>query len=51
LYAAVVALPVSRLDEQVPNRDHTIRYMLVGVALHELYHAGQIAVLRKSAVS
>jgi uncharacterized damage-inducible protein DinB len=51
LYDAVVALPESRLDEKVPNRDHTIRYMLVGVAQHELYHAGQIAVLRKAAVS
>jgi uncharacterized damage-inducible protein DinB len=51
LYDAVVALPESRLDERVPNRDHTIRYMLVGVAQHELYHAGQIAVLRKAAVS
>jgi Protein of unknown function (DUF664) len=51
LYNAVVELPASRLDEKVPDRDHTIRYMLVGVAQHELYHAGQIAILRKAAVS
>jgi len=51
LYDAVVALPESRLDEKVPNRDHNLRYMLVGVAQHDLYHAGQIAVLRKAAVS
>lgn len=51
LHAAVIALPESRLDDIVPNRDHTLRYMLVGVAQHELYHAGQIAVLRKAATS
>ncbi|HLH07294.1 MAG TPA: DinB family protein [Terriglobales bacterium] len=51
LYDAVLSLPESRLNEQVPNRDHNMRYMLLGVAQHELYHAGQIAVLRKAAVS
>jgi len=51
LYDAVIALPASRLEEKVPNRDHTLRYMLVGAAQHDLYHAGQIAVLRKAAVS
>jgi uncharacterized damage-inducible protein DinB len=51
LLNAVLLLPASRFDEKVPGRDHTFRYMLVGVAQHDLYHAGQIAILRKAAVS
>jgi uncharacterized damage-inducible protein DinB len=52
LVAAVAALPDSRLDEIVPGKDgahshYTFYYMLHGVAQHELYHAGQIALLKK----
>jgi uncharacterized damage-inducible protein DinB len=50
LVVAVAALPDSRLDEMVPGKDgahYTFYYMLHGVAQHELYHAGQIALLKK----
>jgi uncharacterized damage-inducible protein DinB len=50
LIAAVVALPDSRLDDIVPGKEgshYTFYYMLHGVVQHELYHAGQIALLKK----
>jgi len=51
LIAAVVALPDSRLFEIVPGKHgphYTFYYMLHGVVQHELYHAGQIALLKKA---
>jgi len=50
LLAAVSALADSRLGEQVPGKEgehYTFYYMLHGVVQHELYHAGQIALLKK----
>jgi uncharacterized damage-inducible protein DinB len=50
LVAAVAALPDSRLDDMVPGKKgahYTFYYMLHGVVQHELYHAGQIALLKK----
>jgi uncharacterized damage-inducible protein DinB len=50
LMAAVSALPDSRLYEVVPDKEgahYTFYYMLHGVVQHELYHAGQIALLKK----
>jgi uncharacterized damage-inducible protein DinB len=50
LVAAVAALADSRLDEIVPGKEgayYTFYYMLHGVVQHELYHAGQIALLKK----
>ena len=50
LVAAVGVLPDSRLDEIVPGKEevhYTFYYMLHGVVQHELYHAGQIALLKK----
>jgi len=50
LIAAVAALPDSRLDQTVPGKKgahYTFYYMLHGVVQHELYHAGQIALLKK----
>ncbi|HMD17786.1 MAG TPA: DinB family protein [Terriglobales bacterium] len=51
LVAAVAGLPDSRLDEMVPGKEgahYTFYYMLHGVVQHELYHAGQIALLKKA---
>jgi len=48
--AAVDDLPDSRLYEVVPGKTgkhYTFYYMLHGVVQHELYHAGQIALLKK----
>ncbi|HKB99758.1 MAG TPA: DinB family protein [Terriglobales bacterium] len=50
LVAAVAALPDSRFCEMVPGKEgahYTFYYMLHGVVQHELYHAGQIALLKK----
>ena len=50
LVAAVAALPDSRLHDIVPGKEgehYTFYYLLHGVAQHELYHAGQIALLKK----
>ncbi len=50
LVEAVSALPDSRLYEMVPGKEgahYTFYYMLHGVVQHELYHAGQITVLKK----
>jgi uncharacterized damage-inducible protein DinB len=50
LVAAVAALPDSRLYEMVPGKQgahYNFYYMLHGVVQHELYHAGQIALLKK----
>jgi uncharacterized damage-inducible protein DinB len=48
LVSTVAAFPDSRLDEQVPGKSHDIYFMLHGVVQHELYHAGQIAILKKA---
>jgi uncharacterized damage-inducible protein DinB len=47
LVSAVSALPDSRLGDRVPGEKHDIYQKLHGVAQHELYHAGQIALLKK----
>jgi uncharacterized damage-inducible protein DinB len=50
LVEAVSVLPDSRLDEMVPGKQgahYNFYYMLHGVVQHELYHAGQIALLKK----
>jgi uncharacterized damage-inducible protein DinB len=50
LVKAVAAFPDSRLQEQVPGKKakfHNFFYMFSGIVQHELYHAGQIALLKK----
>jgi uncharacterized damage-inducible protein DinB len=50
LIKAVAAFPDSRLQEQVPGKTqnyHNFFYMFSGIVQHELYHAGQIALLKK----
>jgi uncharacterized damage-inducible protein DinB len=50
LVKAVAEFPDSRLGEQVPGKKqsyHNHFYMFAGIAQHEIYHAGQIAMLRK----
>jgi uncharacterized damage-inducible protein DinB len=45
----VAALPEARLRDQVPGKDYDFYFLLHGVVQHELYHAGQIAILKKAA--
>jgi hypothetical protein len=40
-------LPVERLNDIVPLRPHSVYFMLHGLIQHNLYHAGQIALLKK----
>lgn len=52
LVKAVAAFPDSRLGEQVPGKRekyYNFYYMFSGIVQHELYHAGQIALLKKAA--
>ncbi len=48
LVRTVAALPESRLADRVPGKRYNFYHLLHGVAQHELYHAGQIAILKKA---
>jgi uncharacterized damage-inducible protein DinB len=48
LVKTVAALPEPRLRDRVPGKPYDFYFMLQGVAQHELYHAGQIAILKKA---
>ena len=51
LIRAVAAFPDSRLQDQVPGKTeeyYDFYYMFSGIVQHELYHAGQIALLKKA---
>ena len=50
LLKTVAAFPDSRLQERVPGQEqeyYNFYYMFSGIVQHELYHAGQIALLKK----
>jgi hypothetical protein len=50
LVATVAAFPDAQLQEPVPGKSesyYNFFYMFAGIAQHELYHAGQIALLKK----
>jgi hypothetical protein len=38
----------AQLEGVVPGKDHSVYVMLHGGVQHDLYHAGQIAVLKKA---
>jgi hypothetical protein len=44
---AVARLSVDDLDNIVVGRDYTVYVMVHGVIQHNLYHGGQIAILKK----
>jgi uncharacterized damage-inducible protein DinB len=48
LRGAIAQFDERRLGEQVPGKDHSVYTMLHGIIEHDLYHAGQIAVLKKA---
>jgi len=48
LVAAVARLSEKRLRDRVPGKRYDFYHMLHGIAQHELYHAGQIAILKKA---
>ncbi len=48
LVRTVTGLSDERLQERVPGKRYNFSHMLHGIAQHELYHAGQIAILKKA---
>jgi uncharacterized damage-inducible protein DinB len=48
LVKTVAGLPDSRLKERIPGKRYDFYHLLHGIAQHELYHAGQIAILKKA---
>ena len=51
LVKTVEGFPESRLQQQVQGKSaayYTFFYMFAGIVQHELYHAGQIALLKKA---
>jgi len=50
LVEAVSTLPAMRLRDRVPGKRYDFYHMLHGLVQHELYHAGQIAILKKARV-
>ena len=47
LLAAVRAFPASDLDQTIAGKKDTYRDIVIGVAAHDLYHAGQIQLLKR----
>ena len=47
LLEAVGALDPQRLDERPGRSEHTYEGQILGVACHDVYHAGQIRLLRR----
>lgn len=48
LNRSIAALDDARLQDQSPGSPSTIYHLLHGVVQHALYHAGQIAILKKT---
>ena len=48
LVEAISRVPLSRLDEPILKDKSTVYVTLHGVIQHDLYHAGQIAILKKA---
>jgi uncharacterized damage-inducible protein DinB len=48
LRAALLAFDERRLGDIVPGRTHSFYVMIHGVIQHDLYHAGQAALMRKA---
>jgi uncharacterized damage-inducible protein DinB len=44
----IAGLTDADLEQKVPGRDHTVYKTVHGLIQHNLYHAGQIAILKKS---
>lgn len=47
LVKTVAGLTDERLHDRVPGKRYDFYHLLHGIAQHELYHAGQIAILKK----
>ena len=47
LLTGLSKFPEQRLDDQLPGRKHSFHFMLHGIVQHNLYHGGQVALLKK----
>lgn len=47
LLAAIRQFPDAKLDRKLGNRDYSYYITMHGAVQHDLYHAGQIAILKK----
>jgi uncharacterized damage-inducible protein DinB len=48
LKETMLKFPEARLVDNVPGRDYSFYVLLHGIVQHDLYHAGQIALLKKA---
>lgn len=48
LYRKMEILDDNALENPVPGKNYNMYYMLHGVIQHDLYHAGQMAILKKA---
>jgi hypothetical protein len=48
LLAAVAGLTDADLERKPPGSRHTVARLVTGAAAHDLYHAGQVAMLKRS---
>ena len=48
LRQAISTLKADKLNETIPQRDHTYYDMLHGTVQHNIYHAGQISLIKKA---
>ena len=51
LARAIEGFSDARLKEIVPGREYDFYYLFHGIVQHSLYHAGQIALLKKAIIS
>jgi uncharacterized damage-inducible protein DinB len=51
LLQTISGLDDSVFPDKVPGKDYSTRFLLDGIVRHHVYHAGQIALLRKSFAS
>jgi uncharacterized damage-inducible protein DinB len=49
LVASLENFPDERLSDTVPGRDYSFYFLLHGVVQHNIYHAGQMAILKAGA--
>jgi hypothetical protein len=49
LRSVVLALDPAKYDERTAGSRHTVRRTVLGIAAHDIYHAGQISLLRRMA--
>jgi len=47
LKTAILGLPQKTYGDRIPGSRHTVRRTVLGIAAHDIYHAGQISLLKR----